>query len=181
MGETIEPIGLFLIKNTGENMNKESNEQINLELDLVLERIVEVPVELVWNAWTIPEQLKQWFTPVPWKTIDCRIDLKPGGEFYTLMQSPEGNQFPNNGCFLEVIPFEKLVFTDSLLSGYRPSGSSFMTAFVTMESIGAATKYKAVAKHKDPDTKKQHEEMGFMDGWGTALDQLVAFTKTLPR
>ncbi|PJZ84188.1 SRPBCC family protein [Leptospira harrisiae] len=162
-------------------MNKESNEQINLELDLVLERIVEVPVELVWNAWTIPEQLKQWFTPVPWKTIDCRIDLKPGGEFYTLMQSPEGNQFPNNGCFLEVIPFEKLVFTDSLLSGYRPSGSSFMTAFVTMESIGAATKYKAVAKHKDPDTKKQHEEMGFMDGWGTALDQLVAFTKTLPR
>ncbi|MGE8722053.1 SRPBCC family protein [Leptospira terpstrae] len=162
-------------------MSKESKETFNPELDLVLERIVVVPVELVWDAWTKPEQLMHWFTPAPWKTIDCRIDLKPGGEFYTLMQSPEGKDFPNNGCFLEVVPLKKLVFTDSLISGYRPSGNSFMTAFVTMESLGAATKYKAVAIHKDPETKKQHEEMGFMDGWGTALDQLVAYTKTLPK
>ncbi|MCW7468080.1 SRPBCC family protein [Leptospira kanakyensis] len=162
-------------------MNQESKESFNPELDLVLERIVEVPVELVWNAWTIPEQVKQWFTPVPWKTIDCRIDLKPGGEFYTVMESPDGNKFPNNGCFLEIEHLKKLVFTDSLLPGYRPSGNSFMTAFVTMESIGTATKYKAVAKHKDPETKKQHEDMGFLEGWGTALDQLVAFTKTLSK
>lgn len=162
-------------------MSKKSEETFNPELDLVLERIVEVPVELVWNAWTKPEQIIHWFTPAPWKTIDCRIDLRPGGEFYTMMESPEGKHFPNNGCFLEVIPLKKLVFTDSLLPGYRPSGSSFMTAFVTMESVGTATKYKAIAKHKDLETKKQHEDMGFMDGWGTALDQLVAYTKTLPR
>ncbi|EOQ97659.1 hypothetical protein LEP1GSC195_0186 [Leptospira wolbachii serovar Codice str. CDC] len=162
-------------------MSNESKETFNPELDLVLERIVEVPVELVWNAWTKPEQLMHWFTPAPWKTIDCRINLQPGGEFYTMMESPEGKHFPNNGCFLEIVPLKKLVFTDSLLPGYRPSGSSFMTAFVTMESLGNATKYKAVAKHKDPETKKQHEDMGFMDGWGTALDQLVAYTKTLPR
>ncbi|MCW7493635.1 SRPBCC family protein [Leptospira sp. 2 VSF19] len=162
-------------------MSNESKETFNPELDLVLERIVEVPVELVWDAWTKPEQLIHWFTPAPWKTIDCRIDLKPGGEFYTVMESPEGNHFPNNGCFLEVVPLQRLVFTDSLLPGYRPSGNSFMTAFVTMERIGNATKYKAVAKHKDPETKKQHEDMGFMDGWGAALDQLVAFTKNLPK
>ncbi|MCG6145663.1 SRPBCC family protein [Leptospira bandrabouensis] len=162
-------------------MSNESNETFNPELDLVLERIVEVPVELVWNAWTKPEQLIHWFTPAPWKTIDCRIDLKPGGEFYTMMESPEGTQFPNSGCFLEIVPLQKLVFTDSLLPGYRPSGNSFMTAFVTMERIGKATKYKALAKHKDPETRKQHEDMGFMDGWGAALDQLVAFTKNLPK
>ncbi len=49
------------------------------------ERFVEVPKELVWKAWTPPEHLMQWF----WKTTDCEIDLRPGGLFRTVMQSPE--------------------------------------------------------------------------------------------
>ena len=48
-------------------------------LDLILERVVDVPRELVWRAWTTPEHLMKWFTPVPWKTIACEIDLRPGG------------------------------------------------------------------------------------------------------
>ena len=59
------------------------------KLDLVLERIVDVPRELVWMAWTAPEHLKKWFTPVPWTTVDCEIDLRPGGIFRTVMRSPE--------------------------------------------------------------------------------------------
>jgi hypothetical protein len=59
-------------------------------LDLVFERIVDVPQELVWAAWTTPEHLTHWFTPVPWKTVDCKIDLRPGGIFRTVMRSPEG-------------------------------------------------------------------------------------------
>lgn len=77
---------------------------INPELDLVLEKEVDVLPEEIWHAWTTPEHLKQWFCPLPWKTIDCEIDLKPGGLFRTIMQSPEGQQFPNCGCYLEVIP-----------------------------------------------------------------------------
>ncbi|CAA9892839.1 hypothetical protein METHB2_840005 [Candidatus Methylobacter favarea] len=73
------------------------------ELDLMFERVVEVPRELVWEAWTTPEKLKPWFCPLPWLTIDCEIDLRPGGIFRTVMQSPEGQNFPNAGCYLEVI------------------------------------------------------------------------------
>src|SRR6266850_1118177 len=75
-------------------------------LDLVLERIIDVPQELVWAAWTTPEHLKHWFTPVPWKTVDCEIDLRPGGIFRTVMRSPEGQEFPNLGCYLEIIKKE---------------------------------------------------------------------------
>ena len=90
-------------------------------LDLVLERIVDVPTELVWIAWTTPEHIKRWFTPAPWTTVDCEIDLRPGGIFRTVMRSPEGQEFPNVGCYLEVIENKKLVWTNALGPGYRPS------------------------------------------------------------
>ena len=50
--------------------------QIDSQLDLLLERTVDVPRQLVWRAWTTPEHLKKWFTPAPWKTVGCEIDLR---------------------------------------------------------------------------------------------------------
>lgn len=102
-------------------MTLQSYHQPDPKLDLLLERIVDVPRELIWKVWTTPEHLKPWFCPSPWKTIDCEIDLRPGGIFRTTMQSPEGQDFPNVGCYLEVIPNEKLSWTDALQPGFRPS------------------------------------------------------------
>ena len=152
-------------------------------LDLVLERIVDVPPELVWAAWTKPEHIKKWFTPVPWKTVDCEIDLRPGGIFRTVMRSPEGEDHPNVGCYLEVIENEKLVWTIALAPGYRPSKGHAevppFTAVIALEPQGKGTKYTAIAIHKDEADRKKHEEMGFHDGWGKALDQLVAHMKKM--
>lgn len=148
-------------------------------LDLKLERVIDVPVELVWKAWTEPEHLKVWFCPKPWGVSDCEIDLRPGGIFRTTMLSPEGQEFPNMGCYLEVVPMERLVFTDALLPGYRPAEKSFMTGVVTMKPEGTGTRYIAMALHNNLEARKQHEDMGFHDGWATALDQLVAHAKTL--
>lgn len=149
------------------------------KLDLVLERVVDVPRELVWAAWTRPEHLRKWFTPAPWTVADCEIDLRPGGIFRTVMRSPEGKEFPNIGCYLEVVPNERLVWTDALLPGYRPAENPFMTAIITLESQGKGTRYTAVAIHRDDAGRKKHEEMGFYQGWGKALDQLVAHVKTM--
>lgn len=154
------------------------------KLDLVLERVVDVAPELVWAAWTRPEHIVHWFTPAPWKTIDCEIDLRPGGRFYTVMQSPEGQDFPNVGCFLEIVENRKLVWTNALEQGFRPSkgaapGSKecaeiIFTAVITLAPHGKGTKYTALAIHREEDGRMQHEEMGFHHGWGAALDQLVA-------
>src|SRR5215831_2913671 len=89
------------------------------KLDLVLERVVDVAPDLVWAAWTRPEHITQWFTPAPWQTVDCEIDLRPGGIFRFVMRSPEGQEFPNTGCYLEVIENEKPVCTAALEPGYR--------------------------------------------------------------
>lgn len=154
--------------------------KIDPDLDLVLERVVDVRPELVWRAWTEPKHVMKWFTPKPWETIACEIDLRPGGIFSSTMRSPEGEVMPkNDGCFLEVVTNRRLVFTDALGPGYRPNPSSFMTAFVLLEPQGTGTKYTAIAKHSDEEKRKQHEDMGFHSGWGTALDQLVAYAKTM--
>lgn len=153
---------------------------IDPELDLVLERVVDVRPELVWRAWTEPEHLMRWFTPRPWSTVACEIDLRPGGMFKTTMRSPEGEVLPANaGCYLEVVEHRRLVWTDALLPGYRPSGEAFMTAMILLEPAGKGTRYTAIAMHANPEARKQHEDMGFQMGWATALDQLVEHAKTM--
>jgi len=153
------------------------------KLDLVLERVVDVPPKLVWAAWTRPEYVKKWFTPAPWQTVDCEIDLRPGGIFRTVMRSPEGQEFPNSGCILEAIENEKLVWTAALGPGYRPQNVSadvpLFTAVILLEPRGAGTKYTALVIHGNEDAAKKHAVMGFHDGWGKALDQLVALAKTM--
>jgi uncharacterized protein YndB with AHSA1/START domain len=155
------------------------------KLDLVFERIVDVPREPLWRAWTEPELLKKWFTPVPWQTIDCEIDLRPGGIFRTVMRSPEGQDMPPNiGCYLEVVENERLVWTSTMGAGYRPShptscGPFHFTAVLSLAPHGNGTKYSALVTHGTEAERKTHAGKGFHDGWGTALDQLVAHAKTM--
>jgi len=155
---------------------------MNPKLDLVLERVVEVKPELVWQAWTTPEYLKKWFTPAPWKTVHCEIDLRPGGKFHTVMESPEGVTMPNTGCYLEVVPNRKLVWTGALLPEYRPADITadvpfVFTAIIALEPHGGGTKYTATVMHSNQGGREKHEAMGFHHGWGLALDQLVALAK----
>jgi uncharacterized protein YndB with AHSA1/START domain len=150
----------------------------NPHTDLVLERFVDVPPELVYEAWTTPEHVMHWFTPAPWKTIACEIDLRPGGKFNSVMLSPEGQEFPNFGCILELVPGRKLVFTDTMTEGFRPSINPFFTGMVEIIPEGKGTRYRATAIHKDEEIKKKHEDMGFHEGWGKALDQLVEYANS---
>ncbi|MDT2022269.1 SRPBCC family protein [Methylocella sp. CPCC 101449] len=146
-------------------------------LDLVLEREIDVPVEWVWQAWTDPESIKHWFVPKPWTVTECEIDLRVGGGFRSVMRSPEGQEFPNLGCYLEIVPMKRLIFTDTLLPGFRPAPKPFFTAGLFLEPNGKGTRYTAIAVHGDAASRKTHEDMGFYDGWSTVVDQMVAHIK----
>jgi uncharacterized protein YndB with AHSA1/START domain len=152
----------------------------NPDLDLVLERTIPVTPDRVWAAWTQPELLMQWFTPAPWKTVACTLDVRPGGRCDTTMESPEGEQYPNSGCYLEVEPERLLVFTSVMTEGFRPTSPSngaedlpFTGRIEITPADGGGTSYRAIAIHADADGCRRHDEMGFHEGWGAALDQLV--------
>jgi uncharacterized protein YndB with AHSA1/START domain len=158
----------------------------NPSLDLVLERTIAVSPEQVWAAWTQPELLMQWFTPAPWKTVAVDVDLRPGGRCVTTMESPEGDPYPNAGCYLQVEPNRLLVFTSVMAEDFRPvapsngAGDLAFTARIEIEaSPDGGTNYRAIAMHAQEDACKKHADMGFAEGWGVALDQLVALMTRL--
>jgi uncharacterized protein YndB with AHSA1/START domain len=148
--------------------------------ELVLSRIIDAPRAKVFKAWTDPAVMKQWFAPQPWTTSHAEIDLHPGGSSLIVMKSPEGQEFPNPGVVLEVIPNEKLVFTDAWTQAWEPSAKPFMTAILTFEDAGPGkTKYTARARHWSVEDREQHEKMGFHEGWGLCAEQLEKVAQKL--
>ena len=149
-------------------------------LDLVLERVVDVPADRLFAGWTQPALIMQWFTPKPWQTVHAEVELWPGGKFHTTMRSPEGQEFPNTGCVLEVVPDRKFAWSGALGPGFRPRPSPVMATvpFVMSAEVlfipeGSGTRYVATVIHGDEESRKKHDAMGFHAGWGAALDQLV--------
>ncbi len=153
--------------------------KIDQNLDLVINRVLDITPEQAFKGWTSPELFSEWFCPKPWKVSEARLDLKPGGEFYTVMQSPDGASFPSHGCVLEVVTNKKFVWTNSLTAGYRPANNEDMPLTVTLlfEAEGNKTKYTAIAQHGSAEVKKKHQEMGFEEGWSICADQLVKLVK----
>jgi uncharacterized protein YndB with AHSA1/START domain len=144
--------------------------------DLVLERETAVSAEALYRGWTDADLLKQWFCPAPWRVTEAEIDLRPGGAFRTVMEGPDGErQAEDAGCWLEIQPGRRLVWTDGLEPGWRPRANGFFTAIVTFEPLaGGGTRYRVVCRHIDADACARHRDMGFEAGWGAAFDQLVA-------
>jgi uncharacterized protein YndB with AHSA1/START domain len=147
--------------------------------ELSLTRLINAPREKVYRAWTEPELMKQWFTPRPWTTPVVETDVRPGGSNYILMRGPDGNEFPNRGVYLEVVPNEKLVFTDAYTKAWVPSEKPFMTVVLTFEDVGGKTRYTARVHHWTAADRESHEKMGFHAGWGKATDQLEALVATI--
>lgn len=148
--------------------------------ELKLERVLDAPRANVWRCWSEPDLLKQWFCPKPWFVSDVRMDMRAGGEMFTVMNGPAGERHENSGVFLEIVPQQRIVTTDAFAPGWRPSGRPFMTAHVELADADAGrTRYIARAMHWSAQACKEHEQMGFHEGWGKAADQLEALAKSL--
>jgi uncharacterized protein YndB with AHSA1/START domain len=148
--------------------------------ELVLGRILNAPREKIFRAWTEPELVQQWFAPKPWSIARVDMDPRAGGSSSIVMRSPEGQEMPMPGVYLEVIPGRKLVFTDAFTKAWEPSPKPFMVGTVTFEDEpGGGTRYVARVLHWTVADCQQHEKMGFHQGWGQCADQLEALVSKL--
>jgi uncharacterized protein YndB with AHSA1/START domain len=149
------------------------------ETDLTFTRTLKAPRRIVWDCWTTPRHIKAFFVPRPHQVTACDIDLRVGGRFDTTFLV-DGAEMENRGVFLEVVDGEKLVFTDTYTEGWKPAPDPFMTAILLLaDAEGGGTTYTAIARHRSPEARKTHEDMGFYSGWGTVVDQLEEYAATL--
>ena len=137
-------------------MRDTTNPLLDLELN------VDVPLtpEQLFDGWTNPETLKKWFCPRPWKVIECTIDLRPGGLFANVMQSPEGQTMPENrGCYLLIERPTRLVWTGILSEDFRPNpipqlGFGFVCDLRFEALAQGGSRFRALASTRMPKAKQ---------------------------
>lgn len=160
-----------------------------LNQPLILERTLKAPRAAVWRCFTEPELLVQWYCPKPWQVTDAQIEPRVGGRYWVRMQGPgpDGATMTQDcpGCYLEIVPQQKIVTTDAFNGNWVPSAFSgrehpFMVAEITFaDAPNGSTLYTATARHWNEADTRMHEAMGFHAGWGAAADQLEALAAGL--
>lgn len=147
--------------------------------ELAIERIIDAPTDVVWRVWT--ERMEDWFCPKPWRVEVTALELRPGGRSSMVMRGPNGEEHPQEGIVLDVVPERRIVSTDAFTGDWEPAGP-FMVAIWEMEPIeGGRTRYRAAARHWTEAARKQHEDMGFEAGWNACTDQLAELAEAEAR
>ena len=154
-------------------MSDQSTTTKNETYELVLERVFDATPARVFKAWTDPEQIKKWFAPRPWSTPFAQSDPRPGGKSLIVMRSPEGEDYPNHGVYLEVIENKRIVTTDAYTEAWQPSAKPFMTLVIDLTDLGGKTKAVYRVRHWSKEDLETHVKMGFHEGWGQCADQLA--------
>jgi uncharacterized protein YndB with AHSA1/START domain len=153
---------------------------VNPDLDLSLQRVIRAPPATVWRAWTDPSRLERWWVPAPTVARVDRLEVRPGGAFVTSM-SDDGDVFVAHmdASFFVVDEQERLVFTNAIDSRWRPSNPApvAMTAEITFGEHLEGTDYRVVVRHGDPAARARHEQLGFLDGWGSVTAQLATLVE----
>ena len=149
--------------------------------ELVLSRVFDAPRELVFQAWTDPKHLAQWWGPKGFVNPVCEIDARPGGAILIHMEM-EGTEFshPMTGTVQEVVAGKRFVFT-SVVPG--PGGTTLLESHATVtfsdEAGGTRVTVEARAKGMQPIARMMLA--GMKEGWSQSLEKLDALAVRLAR
>lgn len=147
--------------------------------ELVITRVFNAPRKLVWKAWTEPEHFKKWWGPKNFTSPVCKIDLRVGGAYLSCMHSPEGQDFWSTGVYREIVPLERLVYTDSFsdaqgnvvpASHYGMPGDFPLEMLVTVSFEEDGGKTRMTLRHTGlPATMNDMTNAG----WNESFDKLA--------
>ncbi|MBD2728101.1 SRPBCC domain-containing protein [Nostoc sp. FACHB-892] len=159
--------------------NKNDSIDAQSQREIVITRVFNAPRELVFQAWTDPKHIVQWWGPKGFTTQVVELDLCPGGKWRYVMIGPDGTEYPAKGIFREIIPFERIVTSDEFDEGFEkvmnvdlPKGIVMTAVF---EDLGSNTKLTLRIMHESAEERRKHEEMGVIAGWNSSFDCLDEF------
>ena len=135
---------------------------------------IDAPPEKVWDI--MANRQEEWWCPAPWRIEMVAQERRACGRSAMIMRGPGGEEMPQEGIFLEWTEGKRFVTTDAVTADHQPAGP-FMIGIWEIEPEAGGTRYTASARHWTEDARKQHEEMGFEQGWGACADQLKALAE----
>ena len=152
--------------------------------EVAFERTYDAPVEKVWQAWTDPALLKQWWGPNDVIIPECEVDLKVGGRFYIVMEAGEamgpykGTQWPMEAKFTVVEPNSKLVYSGKAWTkGAEEEMRIDQDTEIIMEEDNGKTKVKVKATVNKIGPGAQMAIQGMQMGFTQQLEKLNNFLK----
>lgn len=165
-------------------MSNQSQTTATKANDVTITRIFDAPVQAVWKAWTDPQQFMRWWGPKDFTSPKCKMDFRVGGKYHYCMQSPEGQKFWTTGTYLEIVPKEKIVWTDSfadekgdVVSGaFYGLGDDFpLILQVTLLFAEEQGKTRLTLIHAGMPKGEMREQTAV--GWNESLDKLAVILK----
>jgi uncharacterized protein YndB with AHSA1/START domain len=148
----------------------------NQDYHVVVTRVLDAPCELVYKAFTEPEQVEKWWGPAGFGTRVERLDFRPGGKWRYVMLGPEGEEYPSDGTFREIVPNKRIVTTDDFAEDFPfedfPELPHGIVIHIIFEDMGRQTRLTIRMEHPTAEDMQKHLAMGVVDGWNSSLDCL---------
>ena len=153
-------------------------EAATADREIIITRTVNAPRERVWEAWTDPKQVVQWWGPTGFTTTIQKMDVRPGGTWEHTMRGPDGKEYPNKSTFREVVRPERIVYTHGGgTEGVK--GVSFQSTW-TFETVKEkdGEKTKLTMHMVFPSAEERDrvvKEYGAIEGGNQTLGRLAEF------
>lgn len=141
---------------------------------LSIKKIFDVPIDIVWEAWTQSEHIAHWWGPKGMKVEIIGHDFKVGGKWKYEMAMPDGSKFTCDGVYSEIVELKKIISS----ANFRPmtEGVEIRALF---EKNGDKTEFVFSVVHATEAYCKQQEQMGFYNGWGSTFTRLDEYLKVI--
>ncbi|MEH2105139.1 SRPBCC domain-containing protein [Nostoc sp.] len=159
--------------------NKNDSTNAQSEREIVITRIFNAPRELVFQVWTDPKHIAQWWGPKGFTTRVTELDLRPGGKWRYVMIGPDGTEYSAKGVFREIVPLQRIVTSDEFDEGFEKVVNADLPRGIVMtvifEDLAGKTKLTLQIMHESVEDRFKHEHMGVIAGWNSSFDCLDEF------
>lgn len=146
------------------------------EREIIISRVFAASRSLVWQAWTDPRHVMEWWGPTGFENLACELDLRVGGSFRLSMRGPDNNVYPCTGTFSEIVEHERIVYEGIADDGHACGAGLPPRATVTVsfEPHDLGTKLTIHTLLPSAEATAAARAGGYVEGWSGALERLQA-------
>ena len=146
---------------------------------IVIRRTLDAPRELVFQAFTDPKHIVQFWGPKGFTNPGCDVELRVGGAFRVEMRAPDGATYPCSGIYREIVPPERIVYAGTGDDGNPCGGGLPPHAEVTVTFVaeGRKTRLTIHTRLRSAADREAAIKGGFESGWNDCVNRLEALLR----